>query len=67
MVRNLMGSLVAVGAGTRSVSWLVDVLASRDRSLAAPTFAADGLYFAGPYYDAVHAIPPRTPAWDWLP
>jgi tRNA pseudouridine38-40 synthase len=67
MVRNLMGSLLAVGAGTRSVAWLVDVLASRDRSLAAPTFAADGLYFAGPYYDEVHAIPPRTPAWDWLP
>lgn len=67
MVRNLMGSLLAVGAGTRSEGWLIDVLASKDRALAAPTFPADGLYFVGPYYDAVHAIPDRTAAMDWLP
>ena len=34
---------------------------------AAPTFSPDGLYFVGPYYDARHAIPDRTPAMDWLP
>jgi len=56
-----------VGSGARSVEWLAEVLASRERSLAAPTFAADGLYFLGPYYDAGHAIPDRTPAFDWLP
>ncbi len=67
MVRNLMGSLVAVGSGARGVAWLGDVLAAQDRRLAAPTFSADGLYFAGPYYDPVHAIPERTAAADWLP
>lgn len=67
MVRNLMGCLVAVGAGVRSVEWLADVLAARERRVAAATFSADGLYFAGPYYDAVHGIPDRTPAMDWLP
>jgi tRNA pseudouridine38-40 synthase len=67
MVRNIMGCLVAVGAGTRRPEWLGQVLASRDRSLAAPTFAPDGLYFLGPYYDARHAIPQHTPAMDWLP
>jgi tRNA pseudouridine38-40 synthase len=67
MVRNIMGSLVAVGCGTRDPAWLADVLASRDRSRAAPTFSPDGLYFVGPYYDARHAIPPHTPAMDWLP
>lgn len=67
MVRNLMGCLVAVGAGVRSVDWLADVLAARERRFAAATFSADGLYFAGPYYDAVHGIPDRTPAMDWLP
>ena len=67
MVRNIMGCLVAVGNGTREPAWLADVLASRDRSQAAPTFAPDGLYFVGPYYDARHAIPERTPAMDWLP
>jgi len=67
MVRNIVGSLVMVGSGARDAPWLAEVLASRDRSLAAPTFAADGLYFLGPYYDAGHAIPDRTPALDWLP
>jgi tRNA pseudouridine38-40 synthase len=44
-----------------------EVLAGRDRSLAAATFSPDGLYFLGPYYDAGHAIPERTPAMSWLP
>jgi len=67
MVRNLMGCLVAVGSGARSQDWLAEVLALRERRLAAATFSADGLYFVGPYYDAVHAIPDRTAAMDWLP
>lgn len=67
MVRNIMGCLVAVGQGSRAPAWLADVLAARDRDAAAPTFSAEGLYFAGPYYDAAHGIPERTPAFDWLP
>lgn len=67
MVRNMMGCLVAVGTGARSPAWLAEVLAGRDRSRAAPTFAPDGLYFVGPYYDAAHAIPDRPLALDWLP
>ena len=67
MVRNIMGCLVAVGSGAREPAWLAEVLASRSRERAAPTFAPDGLYFLGPYYDARHAIPERTPAFDWLP
>ncbi len=67
MVRNIMGCLVAVGNGSRDADWLTAVLHSRDRSLAAPTFAADGLYFAGPYYDPGLQIPETTAAMDWLP
>jgi tRNA pseudouridine38-40 synthase len=67
MVRNVMGCLVAVGSGTRSQTWIADVLASRDRSRAAPTFPAAGLYFVGPYYDAGLAIPQQTAAMSWLP
>jgi tRNA pseudouridine38-40 synthase len=67
MIRNIVGCLVAVGSGVRPVPWLAEVLASGDRSLAAATFAPDGLYFLGPYYDPVHAIPDRTAAMDWLP
>ena len=67
MVRNLMGCLLAVGSGTRDAAWLAGVLASKDRSLAAPTFPAAGLYFVGPYYDPGHAIPNQPIALDWLP
>jgi tRNA pseudouridine38-40 synthase len=67
MIRNLMGGLVAVGSGVRDARWIGEVLASKDRSLAAATFAPDGLHFLGPYYDAAHAIPDRTAAMSWLP
>ena len=67
MVRNLMGCLLAVGSGARSESWLLEVLQSKDRRLAAATFPADGLFFIGPYYDPVHDIPNRPVALDWLP
>ena len=67
MVRNIMGCLVAVGQGARVPGWLGEVLAAKDRDAAAPTFAPEGLYFAGPYYDPAHAIPEHTPAFDWLP
>jgi tRNA pseudouridine38-40 synthase len=67
MVRNIMGCLVLIGSGRRAPTWLAEVLASRDRSRAAPTQAPDGLYFIGPYYDAAHAIPDRSRNADWLP
>lgn len=67
MVRNLMGSLVAVGSGSRSPAWLGQVLESRDRDRAAPTHAAAGLYFLGPYYDERHGLPAAGTASDWLP
>jgi len=67
MVRNIMGCLVAVGTGARPANWMSEVLASKSRAAAAPTFSPDGLYFLGPYYDARHEIPEHTAAMDWLP
>ncbi|MBT9494923.1 MAG: tRNA pseudouridine(38-40) synthase TruA [Paucibacter sp.] len=67
MVRNLMGSLLAVGRGTRDLAWFAGVLAGKDRKFAAPTFPADGLYFVGPYYAAEFQIPSQTAAMGWLP
>jgi tRNA pseudouridine38-40 synthase len=67
MIRNMMGCLVAIGSGRQPPAWMAEVLAARDRDAAAPTFAADGLYFVGPQYDARHDIPEHTPAMDWLP
>jgi tRNA pseudouridine38-40 synthase len=67
MVRNLLGCLVAVGSGRRAPGWMAEVLAARSREAAAPTFAPDGLYFVGPYYDAILGLPEHTAAMDWLP
>lgn len=57
MVRNIVGSLLAVGNGSKPVSWLAEVLESRDRRRAAPTFMPDGLYFLGPDYPAEFGLP----------
>lgn len=43
MVRNIVGSAVAVGRGSREPQWLEAVLKSRDRRLAGPTAPAHGL------------------------
>lgn len=67
MVRNVMGCLLAVGSGRQAPGWLAEVLAARNRDAAAPTFAAAGLYFAGPYYDVALGLPEHTPAMDWCP
>jgi tRNA pseudouridine38-40 synthase len=57
MVRNMVGCLVCVGAGKVDARWLVGVLAARDRTLAAPTFAAAGLYLMNVRYDARFGLP----------
>jgi len=67
MVRNITGCLVAVGSGRERPDWVREVLSARSRDAAAPTFPPEGLYFAGPYYDAALGLPERTPAFDWLP
>jgi tRNA pseudouridine38-40 synthase len=53
MVRNIVGALVYVGKGAQPPAWVGEILAGRDRSSAAPTFEACGLYFAGVDYDPV--------------
>jgi tRNA pseudouridine38-40 synthase len=57
MVRNIVGCLIKVGDGTRTPQWLAQVLASRDRSLAAPTFSPYGLYLTAVRYDAIWGLP----------
>ncbi len=39
MIRNIVGSLVYVGAGKHPPGWVAELLAKRDRTRAAPTFA----------------------------
>lgn len=57
MVRNIVGSLVYVGSGKQPPAWLQMVLESRQRSFAAPTFSAAGLYLYRIDYDQKFSLP----------
>ncbi|MDH5823449.1 tRNA pseudouridine(38-40) synthase TruA [Luteimonas sp. RD2P54] len=57
MVRNIVGSLLEVGAGDRPEAWIAELLAARDRALAGATAPAAGLLFVGPLYPGSCALP----------
>jgi tRNA pseudouridine38-40 synthase len=57
MVRNIVGTLVYVGKGKYEPGWVREVLLSKDRSKAAPTFAAEGLYLEKVEYEARWGLP----------
>lgn len=57
MVRNIVGCLVFVGTGNRPTDWLKEVLESRNRKYAAPTFMPDGLYLDKIEYDPAWQLP----------
>lgn len=57
MVRNIVGALVYVGKGKYPPEWVGELLAQRDRSRAAPTFAADGLYLNAVRYTPEWGLP----------
>ncbi len=57
MVRNIAGSLMAIGAGEQTGEWLAEVLLGRDRTVAAPTAPGEGLYFMGARYPEKYALP----------
>lgn len=66
MVRNIVGSLIAVGTGNREPDWLRELLEGRDRSHAAPTFMPDGLYLAKVDYHPKWGLPQEggKPFWQ---
>jgi tRNA pseudouridine38-40 synthase len=66
MVRNLVGTLIYVGKGKHAPRWVAEVLASRDRSRAAPTFEADGLYLTRVEYDDEWSLPAARTAAEAL-
>lgn len=57
MVRNIVGSLLPVGRGEQPARWIAELLAGRDRALAGPTAAAQGLTFLQPLYPAEYGLP----------
>jgi tRNA pseudouridine38-40 synthase len=57
MVRNLVGSFIQIGIGKQRAEWMAEVLAAKDRSIAAPTFSPAGLYLAQIAYPEEFHIP----------
>jgi len=57
MVRNLMGVLLYIGMQRQPPAWIKTVLAARDRSCAAPTWTAAGLYLVDVAYPQAFALP----------
>jgi tRNA pseudouridine38-40 synthase len=60
MVRNIVGTLVYVGKGKHPPQWVLEVLRSRDRALAAPTFGPEGLYLESVEYEPHWGLPQAT-------
>ena len=57
MIRNIMGTLVKVGAGNASPDWVAELLAMRDRKLSGVTAPAHGLYFVDVIYPKEFGLP----------
>jgi tRNA pseudouridine38-40 synthase len=58
MVRNIVGTLAAVGRGDRPESWVGEVLHGRDRCQGGATAPAEGLYLVHVDYGALLPTPP---------
>lgn len=57
MVRNIVGSLLPIGHGEKSVAWMGQLLAVRNRDVAGPTAPSSGLAFIGPSYPRECGLP----------
>ncbi len=66
-VRNMVGALVYIGKGAHPQAWILELLASRNRTLAPPTFMADGLYLTGVDYDPVYGLPECKRSLGFMP
>jgi tRNA pseudouridine38-40 synthase len=66
MARNIAGLLIAVGKGAEPPAWAQTVLEGRDRTRAAATAPAHGLYLWEVRYPAAFGLPP-APADEVLP
>lgn len=67
MVRNIVGALMAVGAGDKPPEWVADVLAARDRSAGGVTAKPFGLYLVGVEYPAAFELPKASPGPLYFP
>jgi len=65
MVRNIVGVLLAVGAGEKEPTWAGEVLNSRDRASGGVTAPPDGLYFVRASYPAPYELPEEPECRFW--
>lgn len=61
MVRNIAGSLIALGSGKQKPGWLQQLLRGRDRTAAADTAPSDGLYLVNVEYPSHFGLPQTPP------
>ncbi len=61
MVRNIVGTLIAVGSGRQPEGWTAQVMAARDRTQAAMTAAPNGLYLVDVAYPDRFGLPCEQP------
>jgi len=57
MVRNIVGTLIYVGRGKHPSGWVRELLLSKDRGRAAPTFGPEGLVLEKVSYEAKWGLP----------
>ena len=57
MVRNIVGSLLEVGAGNQPPQWIDEILKAKDRTQAAATAKPEGLYLVQVDYPLEYQIP----------
>ncbi|WP_099019456.1 tRNA pseudouridine(38-40) synthase TruA [Marinicella litoralis] len=57
MIRNIVGTLIPIGSGLKPVSWMAEVLASKDRKQAGITAPPNGLSFTHVTYPEHFEIP----------
>jgi tRNA pseudouridine38-40 synthase len=68
MVRNIIGALVQVGQGREPVDYVEKLLAVKDRTQGAPTFAPEGLYLTNVSYPGYNlpVVEPSSVGMDFL-
>ncbi len=65
MVRNIVGSLIAVGNGEKSIQWFAGVFEERNRKLAGVTAEPRGLCFMSVRYDPKYGLPEQLEAFPF--
>lgn len=67
MVRNIMGTCMAIGKKQEPISWIDHLLQVKDRTQAGITAPPHGLYFVNAYYPKTYELPDVKVGPVWLP